>query len=214
MLRGRGIFIENNLDEDTKHIANGKIAFVFTGQGSQYLDMGKELAEKFPIVQQTFDEVDNLMKQYSTLDRPLSEYMFRQEDILEKDQFLMLQDTRIAQPATLTIDVALLRLLDSFGITPDMVAGHSLGEYSAAVAAGVLSFKDAMIAVSARGREMASNEIEDPGQMSGVGASPERVEAILSEVRKAFYNVERNALCRCRKQNSPAQTVIAGSVRV
>ena len=186
------------------NIANGKIAFVFTGQGSQYLDMGKELAEKFPIVQQTFDGADNLMKQYSNLDRPLSEYMFRQKIFWKKTKFLMLQDTRVAQPATLTIDVALLRLLDSFGITPDMVAGHSLGEYSAAVAAGVLSFKDAMIAVSARGREMASIEIEDPGQMIGVGASPERVEAILSEVRRKPSTTWRGiALCCCCKQELP-----------
>ena len=156
-LRGRGIFVE-------KEAERGKVAFVFTGQGSQYLNMGMALAEKYPIVAQTFDEADGILLE--EIGGSLRSFITPNPDLSEEEQFKRLQATEIAQPATLTIDIAIMRLLGEFGVRPDMVAGHSLGEYSAAVAAGVLSFTDALIAVSARGREMAAVKIDDVGKMA------------------------------------------------
>ena len=160
--------------------ADGKVAFLFTGQGSQYLDMGLDLAEEFEIVRQTFDEANAVME--PELGRPLTDYIRRDPNLREEDQFEALRATEISQPATLTIDVAILRLLAAYGVKPDIVAGHSLGEYAAAVAAGILSFKDALLAVSARGREMANVQIEDKGRMAGIASGEETVQEVLAEI--------------------------------
>ena len=97
--------------------------------------------------------------------------------------------------------MAILRLLAAYGVKPDIVAGHSLGEYAAAVAAGILSFKDALLAVSARGREMANVQIEDKGRMAGIASGEETVQEVLAEI--PGYVVPAN-------KNCPTQTVIAG----
>ncbi len=193
MLRGRGIYIEETPSD-------GKVAFLFTGQGSQYINMGLDLAEIYPVVQATFDEADEVMT--PELGRPLRDFILRNPEISEEEQFERLRDTEISQPATLTVDIALMRLLAAHGVYPDMVAGHSLGEYAAAVAAGILTFKDALIAVSARGREMASVQIEDKGRMAGIAASVEKVQEVLAEI--PGYVVPAN-------KNCATQTVIAGA---
>ncbi|HLE97332.1 MAG TPA: acyltransferase domain-containing protein, partial [Candidatus Thermoplasmatota archaeon] len=113
-----------------------------------------------------------------------------------------LKETSITQPAMLAADVAILRLLSAHGVRPDAVAGHSLGEYAALVAAGVLTFPDALVAVSARGKEMASVDVPDLGAMAGVAAPPDVVDEILRGVDG--YVVSAN-------KNSPKQTVIAGA---
>src|SRR5262249_43104495 len=106
---------------------NATIAFLFPGQGSQTVGMGRELAEKFPIAAQTFAEADD------ALGYKLSDVCFEGPE--EK-----LRLTEITQPAILTVSVAAWRVLDERGLKPNFVAGHSLGEYSAHVAAGTLSF--------------------------------------------------------------------------
>jgi len=192
MLRSRGIAFE-------EEPFDGKVAFLFTGQGSQYIGMGLQLAERFPIVRKTFEEADAVM--LPELGRPLTSFIRPDPTLSQAEQFARLQDTAISQPATLAVDIAILRLLAGFGVFPDMVAGHSLGEYAAVVAAGIMSFKDALIAVSARGREMASVKIDDCGRMAGIAAPEERVVEVLAEI--PGYVVAAN-------KNCPTQTVIAG----
>jgi [acyl-carrier-protein] S-malonyltransferase len=116
----------------------GKIAFVFPGQASQYPGMGKELAEKYPAARAAFDEADQ------ALGFSISQMCFAGS---EED----LKQTANTQPAILTCSVAVHRVLAEKGITPDFVAGHSLGEYSALVAAGALKFSDAVQLLRKRG---------------------------------------------------------------
>ena len=191
-LNGGGIFIEEGS-------LTGKVAFLFTGQGSQYLNMAMKLAEKYPIVADTFAEAERTLEK--ELDKPLREYIKRNLEMPEAEQFAALQNTAISQPATLTVDIAIMRLLQSYGIKADMVAGHSLGEYAAAVAAEIMPFEDALVAVCARGREMASVKIDDPGKMASISASPAEIEPILNEI--PGYVVAAN-------KNCAQQTVIAG----
>jgi acyl transferase domain-containing protein/acyl carrier protein/phosphopantetheinyl transferase len=192
LLRSRGIALE-------EEPCDGKLAFMFTGQGSQYIDMGLDLAARYSIMKETFDEADRVM--LPELDRPLTDFIRRDPSLSEEVQFERLRATEISQPATLTVDIGITRLLASFGVRPDMVAGHSLGEYAAAVASGMLSFEDALLAVSARGREMAAVKIDDPGRMAGIATSVEKVQEILAEL--PGYVV-------CANKNCPTQTVIAG----
>jgi acyl transferase domain-containing protein/NAD(P)-dependent dehydrogenase (short-subunit alcohol dehydrogenase family)/phosphopantetheinyl transferase len=192
LLRARGIAYEDTA-------VNGKLCFLFTGQGSQYIDMALDLAEAYSVVRDTFAEADAVMQDETG--RTLTSYIRRDPSIDENDQFEALRATQISQPATLMVDVAILRLMAGYGIYPDVVAGHSLGEYAAAVAAGILSFKDALLAVSARGREMAAIEIPDPGRMVGIASGVDTVQEVLAEI--PGYVIAAN-------KNCPTQTVIAG----
>jgi acyl transferase domain-containing protein/NAD(P)-dependent dehydrogenase (short-subunit alcohol dehydrogenase family)/phosphopantetheinyl transferase len=193
LLRARGVSYED-VPFDRK------LVFVFTGQGSQYLDMGLDLAARWPVVADTFTEADSVLT--GPLGRPITSFirLMQGEDAAAKED--LLRQTEYSQPATLTIDVALLRLLVSYGVMPDMVAGHSLGEYGAAVAAGVMSFEQSLLAVSARGREMASIRIDDPGKMAGIAAATNVVDEVLADVDG--YVIAAN-------KNCPTQTVIAGA---
>src|SRR5580658_10153245 len=116
-------------------------AFLFPGQGSQSVGMGKQLAAMYPVARATFDEAD------AALGCKLSELCFNGPE----DQLKL---TEITQPAILTVSVAAWRVLQSQGLTPTYVAGHSLGEYSAHVAAGTFSFADAVRTVRNRGKYM------------------------------------------------------------
>ena len=145
-LRAQGIF--------RGHGPSPKVAFLYTGQGSQYVNMLQPLRAAEPIVAETFAEADRRM--VPLLGKPLSDFIFvNGADAgavarAEED----LRQTAITQPAVLATDIALTRLLAAYGVKPDMTMGHSLGEYGALVAAGALPFDDALEAVSARGREM------------------------------------------------------------
>ena len=184
------------------HSEKPKVCFMFPGQGSQYVDMMKDLASKYKVVRDTFAEADVILKQlagttltdviWSKEGESKEEYKKREEGI---------KQTQITQPAILTANVAMMRLLYQFGIKPDVTMGHSLGEYGAAVAAGVLSFPDAIRAVTTRGTAMANIKVPDCGKMAAIAAPVEKIEPELKKI--SGYVAVAN-------KNCPTQTVIAG----
>ncbi|MFL6291162.1 MAG: type I polyketide synthase, partial [Thermoanaerobaculia bacterium] len=174
-----------------------KVAFLYTGQGSQYLGMLDGLRQVEPIVAETFAEADRVMT--PILGRPLTSYLFGPRDERAEEE---LRQTAITQPAVLAADIALTRLLGAYGIVPDFVMGHSLGEYGALVAAGSLSFAEALEAVAARGREMTRVSMADNGRMIAVFAPLEEIERTLAGVDG--YLVVANI-------NSTAQAVVGGA---
>lgn len=172
----------------------GKLAFIFPGQASQYPGMGKELAEKFPAAARVFDEAD------AALGFAISKLCFEGSEEA-------LKQTENTQPAILTVSVATFRVLEERGVTPDYVAGHSLGEYSALVAAGGLAFADAVRLVRNRGKYMQEAVPAGEGAMAAIlGISSAQVEEIC---RKASDAGEGRV--SAANLNSPDQTVISGN---
>ena len=194
ILRAQGVFVGRG--------APGKVAFLYTGQGSQYVNMLRDLRQHEPLVAATFDEADRVMA--PLLGKPLTEYVFADsaDEPTARRLEQQLMQTEITQPAVLTADLALTRMLDAYGVRPDMVMGHSLGEYGALVAAGALSFDAALEAVSARGREMANLAVGDNGAMAAVLAPLAEIERIVAETDG--YVVVANL-------NSTGQAVIGGA---
>src|SRR5438046_4890360 len=169
----------------------GKVAFVFPGQASQYPGMGKELAGKYPAAKAVFDQADQ------TLGFSISKMCF---EGTEED----LKLTANTQPAILTCSVAIYRVLAEKGLTPDFVAGHSLGEYAALVAAGGLKFADAVQLVRKRGTYMQDAVPAGVGAMAAImGLSP----AVVADACKRSAEGE---ICAPANLNSPDQTVISG----
>ena len=170
------------------------IAFLFPGQGSQSVGMGKELAAEYPLARQTFDQAD------AALGFKLSELCFEGPE--EK-----LKLTEITQPAILTVSVAACRVLRDKGIHPAYAAGHSLGEYSAHVAAGTLRFEDALRTVSRRGRYMQEAVPVGEGAMAAILGMP------LAELIQICAEAAQGEVCSPANINSPDQIVISGSTR-
>jgi [acyl-carrier-protein] S-malonyltransferase len=169
----------------------GKVAFVFPGQASQYPGMGKELADKYPSARAVFDEADQ------ALGFAISKMCF---EGTEED----LKLTANTQPAILTVSVAAYRVLAEKGITPDFVAGHSLGEYSALVAVGALNFADAVKLVRKRGTYM---QDAVPAGLGGMAAVMGVSTAVVMDACKRAAESE---ICAPANLNSPEQTVISG----
>jgi [acyl-carrier-protein] S-malonyltransferase len=168
-----------------------KTAFLFPGQGSQAAGMGKALAAAFPAAQRVFEEADD------ALAFPISQLCFEGPE----DQLKLTENT---QPALLTVSIAALAVLTEKGLTPDYVAGHSLGEYSALVAAGALRFADAVRLVRKRGRYMQEAVPPGVGAMAALLRLPEgKLDGVLAEAAQGEVVSAANL-------NSPDQVVIAG----
>ncbi|MDI3255272.1 MAG: ACP S-malonyltransferase [Bacillota bacterium] len=172
-----------------------KLVFLFPGQGSQTVGMGRDLYEKFAIAKQTFEEADDALR-FS-----LSKLCFEGPEE-------QLRLTEFTQPAIFTVSIAAQRVLAEKGILPSFAAGHSLGEYSANVAAGVLSFADAVKTVRNRGRYMQEAVPAGQGAMAAVlGLGAEAVVEVCARAAR-----ETAAIVSAANLNSPEQTVISGAV--
>src|SRR5271170_2445555 len=170
----------------------GKLAFLFPGQGSQYCGMGRDLSEAFAESRQVFDQANAALG-------------FSMSDMCYTASLEELKQTENTQPAMLTVSVAAYRALETRGILPDFVAGHSLGEYSALVAAGGLDFSSAVELVRARGRYMQEAVPLGEGAMAAIlGLAP-------AEVLEICKKAADNEVVSPANLNSPEQTVISGS---
>lgn len=176
---------------DTPSFTASKIAFIFPGQGSQAVGMGKDLAGKYSIARQTFEEADQ------ALGYKLSQLCFEGPEE-------QLRLTEITQPAILTASIAALRVLEERIPRPSFVAGHSLGEYSAHVASGTLAFADAVRTVRNRGKYM------QEAVPVGVGAMAAILGMELEKVVAVCQDAAQGEVCSPANINSPEQIVISG----
>lgn len=173
-----------------------KFAFIFPGQGSQFIGMGKELADAFPEAKAVFDEVD------AALGQGLSGLMWRGDE----EELKLTANT---QPALMAVSVAAMRALQSRGVGPEaaaFVAGHSLGEYSALAASGAISVADAARVLRIRGNAMQAAVPAGEGAMAALlGADPDQAVALCE------LGAAEGGVCEIANDNAPGQIVISGS---
>lgn len=168
-----------------------KTAFLFAGQGAQTLGMARDLYDTYPVIKQTFEQASQILG-------------YDVRELIDKDEN-KLNQTRFTQPAILTTSVAIYRLLAEHGIKPDMVAGLSLGEYSALVAAGALDFETAVSLIAKRGQLMEEAAPAGSGKMVAVlNAEVSLIEEICSSVTSGIVSPAN--------YNTPGQIVIGGQV--
>ena len=169
-----------------------KTAFLFAGQGAQYLGMGRDLYDHYPIVKETIDQASQVLG-----------YDLR--DLIDKEE-AKLNQTRYTQPAILATSVAIYRLLKEKGYQPDMVAGLSLGEYSALVASGALDYEEAVALVAKRGAYMEEAAPAGSGKMVAVLNTPVEV------IEEACETASKVGVVTPANYNTPSQIVIGGEV--
>jgi malonyl CoA-acyl carrier protein transacylase len=190
---------------------SGKVAFLYPGQGSQYVNMLAALRSKEPVVAETFAEADRTLT--PLLGKPITEFIYvdpkNADAIAQAEEDL--KQTAITQPAVLASDIALTRLFETYGILPDMTMGHSLGEYGALVTSGVLSFAHALEAVSARGREMTRVAMKDNGKMAAVFAPLAEIERTLKTISGyvVIANINSNQQAVIGGESQPVEKAIA-----
>jgi acyl transferase domain-containing protein/NAD(P)H-dependent flavin oxidoreductase YrpB (nitropropane dioxygenase family)/NAD(P)-dependent dehydrogenase (short-subunit alcohol dehydrogenase family)/acyl carrier protein len=186
------------------HRGNTKLALLFPGQGAQYPFMLRDLAVYFDTVRRAVESADRTLTQ--ELAAPLSRFIFppsAYDDALAREQKAALADTRVAQPALGAVSIGAYRLLSGFGIRPDMVGGHSYGEYTALCAAGVIDEEQLAIISAARGRYIVEEATGESGTMAAVEADGATVEEVCTTMRDVWV----------ANLNSPRQTVISGTAR-
>ena len=185
---------DENVDQITSGHArrgkSGQLGFLFTGQGSQYAGMGKQLFDTDPNFRRSMEDCSDLLE--GELDVPLLE-------VLYGDDLSLINNTAYTQPALFALEWSLAQMWNEWGIHPDAVLGHSIGEYAAAAVAGVFSWQDGLRLVTARGRLMQS--LPHDGSMAVFMAGPEEVESLLAP------HAEHVAIATL---NGPAATVISG----
>jgi [acyl-carrier-protein] S-malonyltransferase len=167
------------------------LVFMFSGQGSQYVGMGKELYDNYDAAKKVLDKADQILE-------------FDLKDMIFNGPEEDLNNTQNTQPAIYTVSAMIKAVLAENGINADAAAGHSLGEYSALYAAGVLSFEDGLKLVRRRGELMDQADPEGKGTMAAViGMADQEVEAVLAEIE---------GIITIANYNSPGQVVISGEV--
>jgi acyl transferase domain-containing protein/NAD(P)H-dependent flavin oxidoreductase YrpB (nitropropane dioxygenase family)/NAD(P)-dependent dehydrogenase (short-subunit alcohol dehydrogenase family) len=193
----RGIY----LNQSPLH-PQGRVAFLFPGQGSQYPNMLRDLALQFPEIRETFERVDQVVA--GQFDQPLSRYVFPPPAFSEQErdaQQYALTRTNVAQPALGAAGIALLKFMQALGVEPEMVAGHSYGEYVALHAAGVFDEETLAVLSEARGRSIIEAARSDLGTMAAVHAGADRVFSALEKMSDVWV----------ANLNSPNQTIISGT---
>ncbi|KAE8852240.1 hypothetical protein HRS9122_02527 [Pyrenophora teres f. teres] len=177
-----------------------RIGFVFTGQGAQWWAMGRELISAYPVFRESLVEAEGYL-------RELGATYNLMEELYQTEKTTRVNEAALGQPVCVAVQIALVRLLESFGVKPTAVTSHSSGEIASAYAAGILSFRNAMGVVFARGN-LAANVSKysnlGPGSMMAVGLGPEQAEKYIARVTAG------RVIVAC--QNSPSSVTVSGDV--
>ncbi|MGE8005867.1 type I polyketide synthase [Lysinibacillus sp. NPDC093216] len=187
LINGNKIGISTNINEPIKFKKETEVVFLFTGQGSQYVGMGKELYDNNPTFREVFDECDKLFKPF--LLKSLVDLIYSGKCTNEE-----VEKTLYAQPLIFTIEYSVCKMWEKIGVKPSVVLGHSIGEYAAAVVAGIMNLNDAVKLVAIRGRLMDSAPGE--GAMLSIYANENTVNKLIEKyddaLSLAIYNAENN----------------------